>query len=303
MNELNIPDDPDITVVIPYWDLPEEWLTNCIDSVRSQDVRVRILVIDNESKVPVRQGQGVEVMRITRRASFGSSRNFGLEHVATPWVVFLDCDDALLPGALRYLCELRDRHPNAVALQGAQVLWNSDSGDERLDPWPHPWMRRLHRALTGKPSLVALFFSTRLAYPLHGALLRTDEVRAAGGFADVSHAEDWPLTIALALRGPLVQTTEPVYNYRRQGTVVGLHTQMVTMSTRDRMAIRARIRASLRDMPGCPAWLRSSIMSRALAAFHWGHNYWVEVKYYARAGARVLKSLSAALGRFFRARG
>jgi hypothetical protein len=58
-------------------------------------------------------------------------------------------------------------------------------------------------------------------YPLVGcAAVRTEVARDAGGFGDASLAEDWALRSALAFRGRVIFTREPVVRVRvRDGSL------------------------------------------------------------------------------------
>ena len=53
--------------------------------------------------------------------SKGAIRNLGLDLVRTEYVIFLDADDLLLPGAIEHLIDGLDRSPQAPAFVGAIV--------------------------------------------------------------------------------------------------------------------------------------------------------------------------------------
>jgi glycosyltransferase involved in cell wall biosynthesis len=265
-----------VTVVIPWWDRPNEWLLAAIESVREQQIPTRIIVVDNCSEMPLPPLDGVEVVSMATQGTVGAARNFGLTFVESETVVFLDADDLLLPGSLCFLTDLLFRRPDAVGVQGAQLLWFPETGDpERADPWPYPWMRVSQRALMNRRRAFAFLFATRIFYPIHGALLRTDAVRDAGGFGDARHAQDWELAISLALRGGLVLARHATYVYRRPSSITTLHAELHTMRLRPRMAVRARIRRRLFNDPQSDGWLRSRAARCALFAVHWVHNFLV----------------------------
>ena len=63
----------------------------------------RYVVVDNASATPVPVLAGTEVVRTPARLSVGEARNVGLDAVASEYVVVLDADDRLIPGALAFM--------------------------------------------------------------------------------------------------------------------------------------------------------------------------------------------------------
>jgi glycosyltransferase involved in cell wall biosynthesis len=186
---------PQVTVVIPAWDAyAGAQLTAAIRSVLEQDAPHAIVVVDNASISPVPAPGDATLVRVPRRVSLGAARNAGLDQVATPWVVFWDADDVMFPGTLSALLSAAGNDHDAVALVAGIV----DSATGREYRWPRRWMRRLARL----PRLFAPINAVWSLYPTTGAsLLRTDAVRAAGGFAPSDNGDDWALGVSLAFRG------------------------------------------------------------------------------------------------------
>lgn len=265
-----------VTVVIPWWDRPVEWLDTSVGSARALEVPKRILIVDNCSSSAPPAYEGVDVVRTPARGTVGVARNFGLEHVETELVVFLDADDRLLPGSLEYLVDLIVQHPEAAGVQGSQTIWYPDTGSESPDPWPSRWMRAAATRLQGHRRAYAFLFATRIFYPIHGALLRTQAVRDAGGFADWRQAQDWALAVSMALRAPLIQTRRLTYAYRRQSSIRTLHGELLAMRWRQRMAVRAKVRARLFEDAEASGWLRSPAARAVLWGIHHVHNALVE---------------------------
>ncbi len=298
------PDASRITVVIPYWDLPEEWLRIAVDSVREQEEPARILVVDNCSSVPIPELEGVEVVRIAEQGTVGVARNIGLEHVTTGLVAFLDADDRMLPGSLRYLRGLIDEHPEAHGVQGRQHLWFSDESKEVLDRWPYLWMRWIAKRLQGSRRASAFLAAIRCNFPMHGALLRTEAVREAGGFADWRQAQDWALLVSMSLRGRMIQTRVPTYAYRRQLQTATLSTaprrddgtrargrEVWRLPSRTRADVRARILQHLINEPATSGWLKIRPTRWALAALHHLHEVLIRCRV-----TEVLQRTSRRLG-------
>src|SRR5437667_5199179 len=105
----------DVTVVIPAWgDYAGDLLDEALESLRAQDLDARIVIVDNAAAPPLRERPGVELLRAPARLSVGAARNLGLEHVQTPYVMFWDADDLMLPGALRLLRDHLASEPDVV---------------------------------------------------------------------------------------------------------------------------------------------------------------------------------------------
>ena len=153
------------------------------------------MVVDNASSTPVPELEGCEVVRSPRRLSVGAARNLGLERVATEYVVFLDADDMLLDGTLEFL------HGRIAADAGPGGLRDLDPrrGRPASDTaTPRRFVPRLARW----PRAFALADSIWSLLPIQGcAILRTDQVREAGGYPDIDWGDDWVLAVSLAFRG------------------------------------------------------------------------------------------------------
>lgn len=130
----------------------------------------------------------------------GPARMRALREVRTPYVLALDADDQLLPGALGAMADVLDRDPTLSLVWGdyevfgdyARVQHTADA----LDPWQISYLNELPVA----------------------ALIRRDALAAAGGWQGPTGYEDWNLWMGFAERGlrgvrlPLV-----TYRYRRHG--------------------------------------------------------------------------------------
>jgi cellulose synthase/poly-beta-1,6-N-acetylglucosamine synthase-like glycosyltransferase len=196
---------PPVAVVIPVWDAYVGFLGEAVASVRDQGVEAEVIVVDNASSEPVPAIEGARVVRSATRLSTGAARNLGLESVTAPLVVFLDADDLMLPGSLATL--LAGLRPGDIAF--AMAIVDGDTGGRHRAP------RRLAYALARRPRVFALANTIWSLLPTQGAtILRTADVRAAGGYGDRSQGEDWALGAALAWRGRIRLTSEPGLVYR-----------------------------------------------------------------------------------------
>ena len=232
--------------MIPVWD---DYIGGPFDeaiaSLRAQSVEARIVVVDNASRVKLPVLGGATVVRAPSRLPLGASRNFGLERVQTPYVLFWDADDVMLPGTLELLETEIESQPGHVAVATAIV---EESGAR------HRWPRRWITPLVRRSSSFALLDSVWSLYPTTGAtIMRTELVRAAGGYASADSGEDWCLGVSLAYRGRMAWIERPGRVYRVDPGSVWARHMTVDHQLRHARAVRDRIR---RDV-GIPSWARA----------------------------------------------
>ena len=246
-----------VTVVIPVWDAyAGDGLLAALASVRAQTPPADLVVVDNASRVRLPPLGSAEIVRLERRGSTGAARNAALEHVRTPYVVFLDADDELLPGCLARLVEGLDADPR----RGVYVLSIIDgvTGKRHRSP------RRLARILSSLPTSFALANTIWSLLPTQGAtVMRTDDVRACGGYADSDRGEDWVLATSLAFRGRVGFDRRPGLCYRRREDSPGA----AALTPVVLLANARRVRARVRDDPAVAAWAKSLLP--LIAAAQW----------------------------------
>ena len=142
-------------MVIPVWGRYVASLARAITSVRAQDADVPIIVADNASEVEVPEAPGTIVVRSRRRLSVGEARNLGLERVETEYVVILDADDELIPGALASLRAGIDADPSIAVY--AMSLLDAETGARHRTPRRFvPALTRVRRLFAGRNHLVAV---------------------------------------------------------------------------------------------------------------------------------------------------
>lgn len=232
-------------VVIPAWNLGDE-LNACVDSVLNQEVQARVMIVDNatEQSLPALPDvPSVEVVHLPRRLSVGAARNEGLARVQEEFVMFLDGDDLLLPGALAFLHEQISARPEASVVAGSFEVWSPKSGRRVLARWPFDYCYRLNRY----PRAFALANCARNMLPITGpVLMRTSAARACGGFADANWAEDWALGAVLAFAGVPILSRRVCGLYR-------VDSDRFTLSDRKELKFR-------------PAWAGRRIVRQRLRA-------------------------------------
>jgi glycosyltransferase involved in cell wall biosynthesis len=200
----------DTTVVVPVWGpYAGEPLLEALESLRTQEVPPQLVVVDNASDPPLAPLESVELVRAARRVTVGAARNLGLERVRTPFVVFWDADDLMLPGTLGLLRERLGSDSGLVAVAAA-ILEDEPRIAHR---WPRPWVAHLTRF----PGVFAFVHCVWSVFPTTGAtLMRTAAVRSAGGYGDANSGEDWVLGVSLVFRGRVQLLARPGRIYRRR---------------------------------------------------------------------------------------
>lgn len=237
------------TVVLPAWDAyAADLLGEALASLQAQLPSPEVLIIDNASETPLATGAGARVLRTPGRLSVGAARNFGLEHVRSPLVVFWDADDTMLAGTLGRLEAAMASDRDLVAF-GAAIV--EAPGGQR-----HRWPRRWIAGMIRRPRLFALLDSVWSLFPTTGAtIMRTDAVRSAGGYPDSDSGEDWCLGVSLAFRGRFGWTEQAGRAYRIHPTSVWSR----HMTVRHQIAHARTVRRRIREDTGIPGWARAAL--------------------------------------------
>lgn len=97
-----------ISFIITYYNESHQMLQECVQSILSLPLRPderEILLIDDGSKVPAPQLEGVTVVR-QENQGLSAARNKGIELAQGDYIQFLDADDFLLTDAYRQVLDL-----------------------------------------------------------------------------------------------------------------------------------------------------------------------------------------------------
>ena len=102
--------DYDLLIIVPAYNA-EKWLQQCVDSILSQETEYSFLLrliddgsTDHTGEIADRYtgDSRVEVIHQENRG-YSGARNRGLEHINARYLMFVDSDDYLLPGAIQSL--------------------------------------------------------------------------------------------------------------------------------------------------------------------------------------------------------
>jgi hypothetical protein len=199
------PAEPRVTVLIPCFD-DGATVGETVASARAQGEPVAVVIVDDGSTdartLAVLDDLEASGATVVHQPNGGTpvARTTGLSVTTTPFVLPLDADDVLLPGAVTFLADLLEAHPEAGAAWG----WYQRFGDETtlqptapaLDPWQITHMNELPAT----------------------ALYRREAVVALHGWQPPNGYEDWGLWMGLAERGWTgIGTDRVIYHYRREG--------------------------------------------------------------------------------------
>jgi O-antigen biosynthesis protein len=195
----------DITAVVACFNYGA-YLKEAVDSLLGQEGGApHVIVVDDGSTDPATHAaldalpEQVELVRQSN-AGVVAARNAGGARVRTPFVLFLDADDRLAPGALAAMLRALDEHPAASFAYGHHRFFGEWDAVMRFPPYDP--LRLLDRHLIGLT-----------------ALTRRAVLDDTGGFDPRFDAfEDWELwlhALAHGHRGVLVDAL--TLEYRRHG--------------------------------------------------------------------------------------
>jgi len=189
-----------------------EWLKQCLASALTQSgAEFEVIVVNDASEDGTREWLDrlkkprVSIFHNNTCAERSASRNLALAQARGAYVMFLDDDDLLWPGALKALSDALRAHPEAVAAVGARQAWFVKERYRRREPHPR---RKLVRNI---------FSEVLFGWCVTGgqALLRSGEVKRAGGFdVSLNRCEDRDLWQKLTVTHPVAFIPDTVLTYR-----------------------------------------------------------------------------------------
>jgi hypothetical protein len=209
---------PSVSVVIPAYNYAR-YLRECVESVLSQrDVDVVAIIVDDgssdETPAVCRELADAEprvvVIRNEPNRGHIPSVNIGLARVTGDYVVKLDADDLLAPGALARATALLESHPNVTFVYGRPDNFSGsapapvDAPAKSWSVWSgQAWVERRCRRGTNvisQPEVV----------------MRTSALRASGPVReDLPHTSDLHTWLKLAAMGDVGRVNGPVAGYYR----------------------------------------------------------------------------------------
>lgn len=198
-------------VVIPCLNPSHDELARAVASARRTPGVAQTIVVDDGSEPPVSRDAADVVVRLEANAGPSAARNAGVAHARRDYVLFLDCDDELLPDGATALRDLIGKLGAIAGVAGRQI---DERGRLSLKPPPESW--------SGRP----------LASP--GEVFRPIELFSASGLLvarrafeqgarfdpDLIIGEDRDFIRRLADLGPIAVSSRPIVRMHRDGTTM-----------------------------------------------------------------------------------
>ncbi|MGA5701432.1 bifunctional glycosyltransferase/CDP-glycerol:glycerophosphate glycerophosphotransferase [Peterkaempfera bronchialis] len=217
---------PRFSIIVPAYKV-QAYLGQCIDSVLSQSYEdFELIGVDDRS--PDGCGQifdeaaarddRVRVLHLPENVGLGRARNAGLEVATGDYLLFLDSDDTLTPGALRAVADRLEEcaEPEILVYDYARSYWNHKvrrSRDAELFSRPGPEVFSVGE----RPELLGLLMVVwNKAY-------RRDFVEQQGLRFPPGYYEDTPWTYPSMLAAERIALLDRVcvhYRQRRQGNIL-----------------------------------------------------------------------------------
>ncbi len=222
--------NPLVSIIVPAFNVALT-LEACVASIESTELGdVEVIIVDDASTDEtadigdeLSRRLGVSIIHHVINTGVVFSRNDGLNIATGTFVLFLDGDDRLCPGALDSLLSEMNSD-EVVGAAGRFRAVDEDGNDLDIGTWAHeqlrPVLRRHGRMVDSSRGLTAEAMLTRLVTPPPGAvLLRRSAVNAIGGFDPrVKRSEDLDLLVRIAALGRIVAVDATVLLYRRQAS-------------------------------------------------------------------------------------
>ena len=200
---------PTFSVIIPTHNRAHV-LRNALDSVLAQTLTdYEIVVIDDGSTDDTASLLKQYESRLTTvsqdNAGAAAARNRGIALARGRFIAFLDSDDVWAPWTLETFARAIDQFGSPALIAGHGVPWESQAH-----------VRREESQFRHSDSFLAASATRPAFFGMPGLSIRTDVVRAAGGFrARLRCAEDQDLCLRLGKAASFVEIESPVLFFQR----------------------------------------------------------------------------------------
>jgi len=227
-----------VSVIIPCYN-QAHFVGEAIASVLAQGYpHLEVVVVDDGSDdntgMVAARFPGVRCIRQPNRG-LAAARNAGLRQSNGDYLVFLDADDRLLPGAFETGLACLRAHPECAFASGRCQFIAADGSPLPTPPTPH---------LDGDPYL-ALLEGCYIWMPAMVMYRRAVFAEVSGFDSGLDACADYDLYLRVAREHPVCSHDAVVAEYRRHGTNMTRNTALMLRSQlavqrRQRRAARAR---------------------------------------------------------------
>jgi glycosyltransferase involved in cell wall biosynthesis len=217
--------DPIVSVIIPCYN-GEAFLKETIESALAQSYqRVEVIVVDDGStdgSAEIAQAYPIRYIRQPNRG-LTASRNLGIRESSGSYVVFLDADDRLMPGAIETGLRVLAQHPECAMTVGDHLFVSADGS---------------YLASSGKTCLLSSHYEALLKSNfiemISSVLFRRSIFDEVGGFnTELRVAEDYELYLRIARDHAICCHPAVVAEYRLHHKNVSHNSElMLTMTLR-----------------------------------------------------------------------
>lgn len=203
---------PLVGVVVPFYDTYARYLRECLDSVRQQTYTAwELIVVDDASpsdaaeQIVAEMGDPrIRVVRHSHNRGQAAGRNTGIRNSTGPFVMPLDCDDAIAPTHIEKLMAALQAQPDAGAAYADYRLFDGADGELVFPERDTKWLLK------------------EQWIPHPGTIVRRTLWEQANGYSEDaalrSGNEDWDYFLRLTEVGlRAVRVPEPLYRYRQHG--------------------------------------------------------------------------------------
>ncbi|MFG3161531.1 CDP-glycerol glycerophosphotransferase family protein [Streptomyces sp. NPDC048232] len=218
---------PRFSVIVPAYQV-QAYLHACLESVLSQSYQdFEVIVVDDRSPDAcgaiadefADRDPRVRAVHLAQNQGLGPARNAGIERAVGDYLVFLDGDDTLAPGALRALADRvkETGDPDVLVYDYARTYWTgetvrSQAAAHLTERGPAPFR------LADRPGLL------RVLMVAWNKTVRREFAEREGLTFPPGYYEDTPWTYPVLLTAESVATLDRVcvhYRQRRRGSILG----------------------------------------------------------------------------------
>ncbi|GGW66288.1 bifunctional glycosyltransferase/CDP-glycerol:glycerophosphate glycerophosphotransferase [Streptomyces xantholiticus] len=214
---------PRFSVIVPAFKV-QAYLHECLDSVLTQTFAdLELIAVDDCSpdscgaiidEVAARDPR-VRAVHLPRNVGLGQARNAGLALATGDYILFLDSDDSLVPGALEAVADRLERTgaPDVLVFDYARTYWTGEVSRNKFAALLSE-QGRAPFALADRPDLL------KLLMVVWNKAYRREFVEREGFAFPPGYYEDTPWTYPALLAASTIATLDRVcvhYRQRRQG--------------------------------------------------------------------------------------
>jgi glycosyltransferase involved in cell wall biosynthesis len=244
---------PLISFIIPFF-RHGEFLAETVRSIEEQNYSPsEIIIVDDGSPIPVDaflpKEHSLTIIR-TENAGVSAARNRGFRESSGSYILFIDADDRLMPGAINSHLKVFADYPDTQLTFGA-CRFIDDSGT----------VTRRSKVCRERQDYFRMFLESNPIGGPGSCLMRRSLFAGSGGFREgKATAEDYDLWLRMARIGKIRRHTECILEYRiHSNNVSGNSESMLagTMETLDR--------------------LEATLNSKELARLKWARRRWIHL--------------------------